>query len=145
MAEVKNLSNEECYVLKDDMIHLTQEQFSFLKHKADGNPKVCEGNDCPFQRFYNNKIFSWSHFTVGFVKLLVSVEFWIFVITTVLFIMYAKKDVPTYWISYVIMGGVFMFFKPLSALIGRGNLNIDAKLGANAGATLTKNLTSSKD
>ena len=77
---------------------------------------------------------------IGLWKIISSAEVWVFITASILFVMFAPKDNAAFWIAYLSLGAVFMFFKPLSKLIGRGNLNVNA----NVGASITKNISGGK-
>ena len=102
--------------------------------------KCCEGENCPYQMEHNHKKWSWPHFMIGIVKdlkaLVFSSEVWVFAIVTYAF--FALMSTPTtgQWGAYIGLGAAFMFFKPLSGLISRGNLNVSANIGANINKTI---------
>ena len=105
-----------------------------LSSKKRNTRKLCEGLNCPYQKEHYKKKWSWSHFFIGLVNdiktLIFSPEIWVFVITTIIYIIFAdKKDLGS-WIAYISLGGAFMFYKPLSSLISNGKLNVDTKFGA---------------
>lgn len=93
--------------------------------------KLCEGNNCIHKKECEEKKWSWSRHFIGTAKILTSPEFWVFAITTVMWIVFAPKDSLGHWIGLIIVGGVFVLFKPISKLIERGNLNVNANVGLN--------------
>ena len=105
-------------------------EYERLKRIEEGNPKLCEGISCVFLKEYYHKKWSWPHFFIGIAKQFQRVEFWIFLIATILFILFVPKDSLGFWITYIALGSGFMFFNPLSNLINNGKLNVDAKVGA---------------
>ncbi|MCL2832093.1 MAG: hypothetical protein FWD78_02890 [Treponema sp.] len=116
----------------DKMIEIPEREYDRLKQFEDGDPKYCQGVSCIFQREYNNKRWSWSNFFIGIVRFVFSPELWVFAVITVLFVNFEDIKTLGHWIAYISIGGAFMFFKPLSNLLSKGKLNIEAKLGATA-------------
>ena len=74
---------------------------------------------------------SWAKAGIGLWKIITSPEVWVFAVATVLFVIFAPKDNAGFWIAYLSLGAAFMFFKPLSRLIGRGKLNVSASASVN--------------
>jgi len=105
------------------------EEYERLKRAADGEPKLCIGLECEYQKIHNKKAWSLAHFKVGMSKIIASPEFWIYLFFAILFIIFAPKDVLGVWICFAGVTVGFMFFKPLSSLIARGNLNVNAGVG----------------
>jgi len=143
--EKANSELHECYIEKDGLLPIPTREYDRLKKAAEGNPEVCKGFNCEFQQLYQYKKWSWSHFCIGVVKQIFSAEFWIFGIVTFLFINFVDKTTVGVWIAYVALGGCFMFFKPLSVLITRGKLNVEAKLGTNLSANLTETINAKRE
>jgi len=109
------------------------DQFTIWK-TANGNPVLCQGLACDFLRVCNKKKWSWSHFLIDLIKdiktLIFSPHVWVFIIVTINYSVFADKANLGQWIAYVSLGGAFMFYEPLSSLIGKGNLNINGNIGA---------------
>ena len=105
-------------------------EYERLKRIETNNPKLCEGVNCQYQQEHNQKKWSWTHFFIGIIKQFQRVEFWIFIVTTAMFIKYAPKNILGFWIAYICLGVAFMFFTPLSHLLSNGKLNVEAKVGA---------------
>jgi len=111
-----------------------QEYELFLQWKyTNNNPKLCDGYNCEYYKESNKKKWSTVHFLIGIIKdikaLIFKPQVWVFVITTAVFIIFANKDLVGIWIAYISLGGAFMFYEPLSSLISRGNLNVNAGVG----------------
>jgi len=117
-------------------MEIIQEEYEqYTKWKtANGSPVLCHGLDCEFQKVCIKKIWSWSHFWIGLIenlkKLILSPHVWVFLIVTINYSLFADKANLGQWIAYVSLGGAFMFYEPLSSLIGKGNLNINGNIGA---------------
>ena len=100
----------------DDIEHLTYEQ------KID---LIRGGN-----------MWCWKTFWIGVVsrlqKIIFSREFVVFVIFTVLFFLFAKKDELGYWIVYGSIGLVFIIAEALRELFGKNTkLNLEGKASLN--------------
>lgn len=126
---------------EDLKMEIEQSEYEHLKRKAEGNPKLCDGPNCDYQKVYWHKKWSWPHAKVGLIEKLTSLEFWFFACSTILFIVFAPKEKLGIgiWIAYFSLTALFIFFKPLSALIKKGKLNVEAKLGATASIGKTLN------
>jgi len=119
-------------------MEIPEQEYEQLKRNAEGNPKLCHGVNCDYMKEHLHKKWSFSHFKVSMSKIITLPEVWIFLIVTVIFIIFAPKTVLGVWIGFFIVSGCFMFFKPLSSLISRGNLNVSASVGASLNKSINK-------
>ena len=119
-------------------MEIDEREYERLKRVECGDPKLCEGEGCVFAKEHNRKLWSWPRFFIGIIKQFQRVEFWVFLIATVLFVLFAPKNDLGFWIAYTALGFAFMFFIPLSGLIGGGSLNVNANIGASINKAVNK-------
>jgi len=145
----KDIQKNQCFKEKDGMIIIPRKEYDRLRRlDRDINPLLCEGIYCIFQQEHNQRKWSGSRFIIGVINdlktLLFSPEVWVFAMVSIIYLRRIPKS-DTSFITYVLLAGVFMFFRPLSKLIGRGKLNVEAKLGATAAANLSKNIAKKEE
>jgi len=123
---------------------ITNGELEFLGKIRNGKIKLCEGNDCHFHQEHHKKKWSPAHFKISLSRIVVSPEFWVWFISTILMALTffllkpTEKIVVASLISNAALGGLFVLFKPISGLIERGNLSIEAKIGATVQRILTE-------
>ena len=122
-------------------MEIEQAEYERLMRCAEGNPKLCQGIACEFMQKDQHKKWSPSHFIVGLAKIVTSPEFYVFLIFTTLFIIFAPKDVIGSWVCLAVVAICFMFYKQIGNLINKGNLHVNANagVGANINKTIGEN------
>lgn len=116
-----------------------------LRRIDEGNPKLCDGANCDYQKAYNKEKYIKDRTKVGITKVLTSLEFWVYVFfnVTLYLIDFTLQATEKVLIASIIASGIaafaLTFFRPLSKLIGEGKMNVNV----GATATVSKNISES--
>ena len=112
------------------------EEYERLKKLESDEPKLCLGQECPYQKIHYQKKFSKEHLKTGIAKLLTTPAVWVFIVTTVIYILFSPKEIPAFYISLCSVAFICIFYKQIGNLINKGNLNANF----NAGVGIQRNI-----